>query len=102
MNAIVISPMEVVVTWEEVQLISQNGLIIMYEILIQDESDLEVKSETKRPRDREDDLSLIVFGLVRDTVYNVSVRAYTSIGAGPYSSGLLQVVISDNSNYFHT
>ncbi len=88
------------VTWEEVPEISQNGFILMYEILIQNERGQEVRSETKRPRDRED-LSLVVFGLVRDTVYNVSVRAYTSIGAGPYSNGLLQVIISENSNYLH-
>ena len=71
------------VTWEEVPRSLRNGLITLYEIryIPLETYGGQIQSDTVTTDVR----SLTVEGLEEDTPYNVSVRAYTKIGPGPYS-----------------
>ena len=79
----VLSSVSISVTWDEVLPIDQNGIITEYEVLYKP---LETFGGLLGP------LSMNTTDLVVDFVdlmpfvsYNISVRAYTSVGPGPYS-----------------
>ena len=65
------------VTWKEIPSIDENGIITTYEILYEDNMTSERINTTN--------LSLIIVELKEFTHYNISVRAYTGVGPGPYS-----------------
>ena len=88
MEAVAISPTEVMVTWDIVPPIDQNGVITMYEVLY-------VPLETfdgaiDRVMTLVDDTSLLIQDLQEYVNYNIIIRAYTSVGAGPYGDGVTQ------------
>ncbi len=85
-NAVVLSSMSVMVTWEEVSGISQNGIINQYEVLLESNKVMDMTLNVSRRQS-----SVNVTELEGSTMYNVSVRAYTSEGPGPYSNSLVQV-----------
>ena len=65
------------VTWKEIAPIDKNGIITTYEILYEDNMTSERINTTN--------LSLIIVELKKFTHYDISVRAYTAVGPGPYS-----------------
>ena len=73
-NASVLSSTSVHVQWEMVPFISQNGIIIYYEVLL-------VPNVAKYTSS----LNLTIENLNEDFVYNVTVTAFTIIGPGPPS-----------------
>lgn len=73
--------MQISVSWDEVPPIDQNGPITSYEVLYQ--TTLNGISETVTVSGTE--LSTTLRELEELTSYNISVRANTSAGAGPYS-----------------
>ena len=80
-----LSPTEIEVSWEEVPAISQNGEIIMYEVQYEP---LETFNETisiETVNTSEPVLMTVLIGLEEYVEYNISVRAHTSTGPGPYS-----------------
>ena len=85
-----ISSTEILVSWEEVPAISRNGEITMYEIQF-------VPLETFGGLITNDTVytsngavfMMALTGLEEYVEYNISVRAYTSAGPGPYSVGVV-------------
>ena len=85
MNVIseVVSPTSISTVWEEIPPIDRNGIITVYEVLC-------VPLETFDGAISADivnttDLTYLLEGLQEYVSYNISVRAYTRIGSGPYS-----------------
>lgn len=84
------------VSWSEIAKIDQNGIITTYEIrytpLVTFSDQLTTKYlNTTNGSVVETSLE----GLQEYVEYNVSVRAYTSVGAGPYSPDLVQRTLED-------
>ena len=81
------------VTWEMVPPIDQNGVITMYEVLYEP---LETFGGAIGPLSSPSTaMSLLLTGLEKFVNYNISVRAYTSVGAGPYSEDLTEMTSED-------
>ena len=84
--ATVVSSAEIEVSWEEVPAIDQNGIITMYEVQYEpletfgDQIFTETVNITNASM-----LNTILTGLEEYVDYNITVRAYTSEGPGPYS-----------------
>ena len=84
MTSVSLSSTSIQVIWGEVPLIDRNGEIILYEVHYepqQDSSQLRIPSQTENTTS----ISLLLFDLQPFVVYAISVRAYTSVGHGPYS-----------------
>ena len=82
--AVSISSTQVKVTWGDVPPTDQNGIIITYEveyIPLEDFDGAIGKNTTNVSA-----LSVILMRLQEYVNYTISVRAYTSTGAGPYSN----------------
>ena len=75
----------IAVTWEEVPPIDQNGVIIMYEVMKIPLEDFEGAIVMKTVNVLEYVQFVELTELQEHISYNISVRAYTSVGAGPYS-----------------
>ena len=79
------SSTEITVTWEEVPAIDENGNITMYEVeympLETFDGQIATNSVTVDPTL----LNTTLTGLEEYVDYNISVRAFTSVGPGPYS-----------------
>ena len=88
-EAMVISPTEIETSWNEVDPIDQNGIIILYEVDYQPAQvfdgsiTVDVVNTTNT--------TIILSDLHESVQYNITVRAYTSIGPGPFSSHVLSV-----------
>ena len=88
-EAMVISPTEIEISWNEVDPIDQNGIIIIYEVdyqpaqMFDGSMTVDVMNTTNT--------TIILSALHESVQYNITVRAYTSIGAGPFSSHVLSV-----------
>ncbi|XP_049575506.1 receptor-type tyrosine-protein phosphatase delta isoform X5 [Syngnathus scovelli] len=72
-------------TWKSVPLIEQNGKIVKYSVLYKDINSRGNSSEIVVPAPGS---SVLLEGLSADTVYDVRVCAYTTVGPGPYSPGV--------------
>ena len=82
------------VTWEEVPSIDANGIITMYEVRyvpLQTFGGLLV-TETVTTSS----FLLNISQLEEYVEYNISVRAYTSVGPGPYSDGIINRTLEDS------
>ena len=82
------------ITWEEVPPIDRNGMIITYEVHYEP---LETFGQLS-PVDiiNATNLSVILEGLHPFVSYNISVRAYTSVGSGPYSDVVVEITQEDS------
>ena len=101
-DAMGVSPTAIFVWVEEVPPAEQNGVIIKYEIQY---IPLETCSDTvmfKTVSITDTSLrSITLTGLEEYAEYNISVRAYTSVGPGPYSDGILERTLVDGKNTIH-
>ena len=80
------------VTWDEVPGLDQNGIIIDYEVQIEP---LDFPADIFVDPLNTTSLSILVTGLEEYVNYNVSVRAYTSVGPGPYSDPVTERTFED-------
>ena len=80
-QATAISSTEIMVTWDEIRGLDQNGVIIEYEVQIEPLDS--PANNTVGPLNTT--RLLIVVTSLEELFYNISVRAYTSVGPGPYS-----------------
>ena len=90
------SSTEILVSWEEVPAINQNGEITMYEIQYEP---LEmfgglITNDTVYTSNGSV-FMMALTGLEEYVEYNISVRAYTSAGPGPYSVGVVERTDTD-------
>ena len=85
--ATALSPTETRVLWEEVPAIDQNGEITVYEVQIVPKETFGGQLLTTITVNTSDGsvLMMVLTGLEEYVEYNISVRAYTSAGPGPYS-----------------
>ena len=79
--------------WEEVPLINQNGLIVNYEVRYIPLMTFEGQISTATVNTTY--LNTILTGLQEYVEYNISVRAYTSEGPGPYSDPVTERTLED-------
>ena len=82
------------VTWEEVPAIDRNGIIINYEVQFEP---LQFTGELATDTINTPDLSVTITGLEENVEYNISVRAYTSVGPGPYSDPVTERTSEDGT-----
>ena len=90
----VLSSTEVGVNWTDIPVINQNGIIILYEVLY---VQLSISTATTVNTTY---FSIILNDLVPGQIYNVSVRALTSVGSGPYSTPEQMVMTDEDSELF--
>ena len=81
-NTTAISSTDIVVTWNEIPGLDRNGIIINYEVQIES---LDFPADIMTNILTTTNLSILVTGLEEYVNYGISVRAYTSVGPGPYS-----------------
>ena len=85
-TAITVSSTEILVSWDDVPTIDQNGVIILYEV--QYEPLMTFGGELMTMTMNTSNTSIVLGELQEYVEYNVSVRAYTSVGPGPFSPGV--------------
>lgn len=92
------SSTKILVIWNEVPLIDQNGLITAYEVLYEPlgtfNDPMTIRSTTVNVTSATQ-LSTLLINLQEFVTYRIAVRAYTSIGPGPYSDDVLETTLED-------
>ena len=82
--------------WEDVTLVDQNGNITEYEVTYNGQFDTMNQSNLIDGSM----LNITIAGLEEFSNYNISVRALTSIGPGPYS-GVVRSVTDEDGELIH-
>ena len=85
-------------TWDEIPGLDQNGIIINYEVQIEP---LDFSADIMTNLLNTTNLSILVTGLEEYVNYNISVRAYTSVGPGPYSGPVTERTFEDGNVPVH-
>ena len=78
----VLNSTSIQVNWTEVLDIDQNGVITMYEVMYEP---LVTFGTLVKKTTNSTFVSITILALEEYVEYNISVRAYTSVGPGPYS-----------------
>ena len=78
--------------WTEVPKIDQNGIITQYEVMYEPLMNFSVLTTLTVDTTS---LSITLMGLEEYVEYSISVRAYTSVGPGPYSVGIVRMTFED-------
>ena len=78
-----ISSTEILVSWDEIPAIDQNGIIILYEV--QYDPLMTFGGQLMTMAMNTSNTSIVLGRLQEYVEYNISVRAYTSVGPGPFS-----------------
>ena len=92
MEAIAISSTEIMVTWEEVLPIDQNGIITIYEVQY---VPLQFMESLSTLIIIITDMAVSLTNLQEYVEYSISVRVYTSIGFGPFSTEITERTFED-------
>ena len=82
----------IMVTWEEVLPIDQNGIITIYEVQYEP---LQFMESLSTPVTNTTDMAVNLTNLQEFVEYTISVRAYTSIGFGPFSTEITERTFED-------
>ena len=80
----VTSPSEISMSWSEVPLVNQNGIVMLYEVSYHPLEDY-VDPLTLPAFLNTTELTINLTGLYEFANYSVQIRAYTVAGPGPYS-----------------
>ena len=82
-----LTPTEIRVNWEPVLAIEEDGIIVTYEILYEPQETFngEITSNVSINTTDGSVLEMVLNDLQEFVDYNVTVRAYTSIGSGPFN-----------------
>jgi len=90
LNAVTVSSTEIAVSWNEVPRIGRNGIIIQYEVQYEPlmilTGDLTMNTSNT---------SALLRDLQEYTEYNITIRAYTSVGPGPLSPSVTNRTFED-------
>ena len=92
-SAEVQSSTSILVTWEDIPLIDQNGVIITYEVLYEpmEMFNGNITEQTINTTNR----SITLMSLEEFVNYSISVRGYTIVGPGNYSVPVLVMTLED-------
>ena len=82
--------------WEEVPPIEQNGVITMYEVMYTPLETFGGTLESDTVNVLGSNSSVDLMGLEEYVNYEISVRAYTSVGVGPYSVAVTVLTMQDS------
>ena len=84
---VVLSSTEIQVLWEEVPAINGSGIVVNYEVQY---VPLQIfNGQISANTTTISQLNTTLTGLQEYVEYSISVRAYTSVGPGPYSDGVV-------------
>lgn len=92
-SAVVNSSSEIVVYWEEIPAISRNGLILFYEVLFCNILNCSEMQSLNTIDART--FTIVLNHLEEFTPYNITVRAYTRVGAGERAPELVVMTLVD-------
>ena len=92
----VVSPTEVEVSWLEVDPIHRNGIIVVYEVDYQPMNDFESEDVT---RVNTTNTTIVLMDLHESVQYNITVRAFTSVGGGPFSNSVASITHEAGMNF---
>ena len=98
-TAAVLSSTEIQVNWTEVLEIDQNGVITEYEVMYEPLMTFGVLTNESVVVDSTN-FSTTLMDLEEYVQYNISVRAYTSVGPGPYSVRIVRRTFEDGKPSF--
>ena len=87
-------------TWDIVLPISQNGIITTYEVLYQPLETFDGAIQTQTRYVLGTDVSVVLVDLEEFISYVISIRAYTSLGNGPYSIPVTSMTLEDGNHSF--
>lgn len=92
-SAEVQSSTSIMVTWEDIPLIDQNGVIVIYEVLYEplETFNGNITEQTVNSTD----LFINLMDLEEFINYSISVRGYTNVGPGNYSVPVLVMTLED-------
>ena len=76
----------------------QNGVITMYEVLYQPQEIFNGAIRDLTVNVSAPEMSVVLMNLQEYVNYTISVRAYTSVGEGPYSQGIIELT-NENGNF---
>ena len=93
--ATAVSPTSIMITWDMVPPIDQNGVITMYEVLYEPLETFNGAIMSNTTTVDGMTLTAVLEGLEEFVNYTISVRAYTSAGEGPYSDGVIEMTSED-------
>ena len=96
-TAMSLSSTSINATWEEVPPIDRNGMITMYEVLYEP---LETFGQLSGGIGNTTDLFILLDQLYPFVNYSISVRAYTTVGNGPYSTVVVEATQEDCKSIF--
>ena len=100
-SAMALTSTEILVTWEEVPAIDENGVITIYEVEFVPLETFDGQIATKSVNISDpSQLNTNLTDLEEYVVYNISVRAYTSEGPGPYSDSVVERTLEDGKETF--
>ena len=94
MEVIARSSTEIMVTWEEVLPIDQNWIITIYEVRYEP---LQFMKSLSTLVTNTTDMAVDLTNLQEYVEYNISVRAYTGVGPGPYSDPVTERTFEDGT-----
>ena len=97
---VVLSSTEMQVSWEEVPAINQSGSIIVYEVRYDPLETFNGEISTNTTNTTM--LNTTLNNLEENVNYSISVRAYTKIGPGPYSDGVVNRTDEDRKYQFQS
>ena len=83
------------VTWERVPLDTENGIITQYEIEFNQTTFNEI-SMSNVTNVSSSTFEVVLSGLEEYVNYSIRVRAYTSVGPGPYSDVIYETTPQDS------
>ena len=99
-TAVNISSTAIRVPWDPVPAIDQNGVITRYEVEYNQTTFIEV-SMYNTTTVNSTTLMVDLTGLEEYVEYSIRVRAYTSVGAGPYSNVVVEITQEDCMYYLY-
>ena len=97
LTAQAMSSTSIIAHWSEIPFIHQNGIITTYEVFYEplDSYDGQLEGRILNVTT----LSIVLTGVEEFTEYNISVRAYTVKGAGPYIDNVIIQTFQDSMDY---
>ena len=95
-EAMAISPTELEVSWSGVAAIDRNGIITVYEVHYQPLRDF----EADLTRVNTTNTSIVLTNLHESVQYNITVRAFTRVGPGPFSDHVITITNEDCKNKY--
>jgi len=93
-QAITCSSTAILVTWDPVPEIDRNGIITQYEVEFNQSTFNEI-STSNLTTTGGSQLMVELQGLEEYVVYSIRVRAYTSMGSGPFSVAVMNRTLED-------